>query len=109
VAEADYDEALTLAAAFLSAGATGVVAARWRVEERVTALFMAMFHRYLNVDRLSPALALRAAQSWMLNPRREIPRGLTAELRDEAEMADGPGGPQLLSPAAWAGFSYQGR
>jgi hypothetical protein len=109
VAEADYDEALTLAAAFSSAGAVGVVAARWSVEERVTALFMAMFHRYLNVDQLSPARALRAAQLWMLNPRREIPDGLPAELRDEAELVGEPGGPELMSPAAWAGFGYQGR
>ena len=40
VTEADYDEALTLATAFLSAGAAGVVAARWRVPEADTALFM---------------------------------------------------------------------
>ena len=44
VTEADYDEALTLATAFLSAGAAGVVAARWRVPEADTALFMIIFH-----------------------------------------------------------------
>jgi CHAT domain-containing protein len=116
VTEADYDEALTLASAFLAAGASGVVAARWRVAESATALFMTAFHRYLNpgpggpgAGGRSPARALRAAQQWMLDPHREIPGGLPAELRDEAELAAEPGGPDLTSPAAWAGFGYLGR
>ena len=109
VADADYDEALTLATAFMSAGAGGVIAARWHVAENVTALFMAMFHRYLNDGGLSPPLALRAAQQWMLDPGRPVPSDLPPELQGEAELAGEPDGPDLTSPAAWAGFSYQGR
>lgn len=109
VTEVDYDEALTLATAFLTAGAAGVVAARWRVADNATALFMVMFHHYLNARRASPVLALREAQSWMLDPAREVPDGLPSVLRDEAALADKPGGPDLTNPAAWAGFTYQGR
>lgn len=109
VTDADYDEALTLAAAFLSAGAVGVVAARWGVEEAATALFMTAFHRYLNAGRLGPARALREAQLWMLDPGREVPADLPKELRQEAELSEDPDGPDLASPAAWAGFGYQGR
>jgi hypothetical protein len=109
VTERDFDEALTLAAAFLSAGATGVVAARWKVAEAVTALFMTVFHQLLNDSRLSPARALRGAQLWMLDPDREVPGGWPRVLREEAAMAGRPGGPDLVSPDAWAGFTYQGQ
>ncbi len=108
VTDADYDEALTLATAFMSAGAGGVVAARWRVPERDTALLMSAFHRRLNAGA-SPAFALREAQLWMLSPRREAPASWPAELRDEVELAGEPDGPDLAAPAAWAGFAYQGR
>jgi len=102
VAEADYDEAVTLATAFLSTGTSGVVAARWSVAASHTALFMAAFHRYLNGSYRHPAQALRSAQLWMLDPGRAVPAGLPAVLRDEVS-------PALADPAAWAGFGYQGR
>jgi hypothetical protein len=102
VAEADYDEAVTLATAFLSAGAAGVVAARWAVPDRDTALFMAAFHHYLNGSDRCPAQALRSAQAWMLDPGREPPGPLPAVLLDEVKAAD------LADPVAWAGFAYQG-
>jgi hypothetical protein len=108
VTDADYDEALTLATAFLSAGAGGVVAARWRVDISTTALLMAAFHRYLNAGD-DPARALRDAQLWMLEPGRDVPSHWPRELRDQAELAGDPDGPDLVSPAAWAGFAYQGR
>lgn len=102
VAEADYDEAVTLATTFLSAGAVGVVAARWTVPERETALFMAAFHHYLTEAGQHPAQALRSAQVWMLDPGREPLRPLPTILSDE--IAD----PGLADPVAWAGFAYQG-
>jgi CHAT domain-containing protein len=114
VTNADYDEALTLATAFLSAGVGGVVAARWRVSERTTALLMAAFHHYLNAGA-EPAVALRDAQLWMLDPGRDIPRHWPRALREQAGPAadpddpDDPDEPGLVNPAAWAGFAYQGR
>ena len=109
VTESDFDEALTLAAAFLAARATGVVAARWQVADAVTALFMNVFHQLLNGRHPQPARALREAQRWMLDPDRQVPRGWPRVLREEADMAGRPGGPDLTSPEAWAGFTYQGR
>jgi CHAT domain-containing protein len=103
VTEADFDEALTLATAFLSAGAAGVVAARWSVADAQTALFVTVFHHYLNGGHPDPARALRAAQLWMLDPGRVVPDGLPPVLRDEAS------GPALAHPVAWAGFAYQGQ
>jgi hypothetical protein len=103
VAEADYDEALTVATAFLSAGASGVVAARWRVEDGHTALFMTVFHCYLNEIGQHPAQALRLAQLWMLDPGRTVPETWPKSLRNVAARGD------LADPAVWAGFAYQGR
>ena len=109
VTEADYDEALSLAAAFLAAGGVGVVAARWSVPDAETALFMAAFHRFLNGKYEDPARALRAAQLWMLDPDREVPASWPQELRDEVGQDGRPDGPSLLGTEAWAGFTYQGR
>jgi hypothetical protein len=110
VTERDFDEALTLAAAFLAAGAASVVGARWTVADAVTALFMNVFHQCLNDSSCpQPAHALRAAQLWMLNPDREVPDSWPRVLREEAALAGGPGGPELASPGAWAAFTYQGR
>ncbi|TDD40214.1 CHAT domain-containing protein [Actinomadura sp. KC06] len=99
----DHDEALTLAAAFLAAGASGAVGARWPVDDVPTALLMAMFHHYLNSGYDDPARALRAAQLWMLDPARRLPAEADPKLADETALAD------LAAPAAWAAFTCQGR
>jgi hypothetical protein len=103
VTGADHDEALTLATAFLSAGAAGAVAARWRVESAQTACFMLTFHQFLNTSEPEPAAALRATQLWMLDPDRCVPDDWPSLIKTQAAK------PGLASPMAWAGFSYQGR
>jgi CHAT domain-containing protein/tetratricopeptide (TPR) repeat protein len=50
------------AQAFLQAGAASVVASYWRIPDEATARFMRTFYRYLLVEHLSAAAALRAAQ-----------------------------------------------
>jgi hypothetical protein len=102
VADADQDEALTLASAFLAAGASGVIGALWPVADAPTALLLVMFHHYLKVGPHHPADALRAAQLWMLDPARRSLDGLSAPLADEVADA------ALAEVPAWAGFTYQG-
>ena len=109
VTETDYDEALTLTTAFLSAGATGVVGAGWMIGEAETAVFMTLFHHFLNGSYPSPARALRETQLWMLDSAREVPGGLPDAIAEEAAMARESGVNPYASPEAWAGFSYQGR
>ncbi|MFF7637047.1 CHAT domain-containing protein [Kitasatospora sp. NPDC008050] len=99
----DHDEALTLATAFLAAGATDVVGSRWATRDATSALMMAVFHHHLAVRGLTPAHALRAAQQWMLDPHRVPPPGLSPELLRQA------GEPQLAEPAVWAAFVHHGR
>ncbi|WP_229854441.1 CHAT domain-containing protein [Streptomyces filipinensis] len=98
----DHDEALTLTTAFVSAGARDVVGSRWMARDGVSALLMAVFHHYLNVAGHSPVDALRAAQLWMLDPRRENPGSLRGELLREMRR------PGLERIALWAPFIHQG-
>ena len=99
----DHDEALTLATAFLAAGATTVVGSRWKVPDQLTCLLMFAYHHFLAGQGLPPVDALRAAQLWMLAPDRP----------------DLPGMPELLhgylaagsadDPVCWAAFGHHGR
>jgi hypothetical protein len=101
-----YDEALTLATAFLAAGATTVVGARWNVVNDVTALLMFMFHHYLSADGQSPRDALRLAQLWMLDPDRKAPAGMPDML---ARLLIDPGTRRAIPEiASWAAFTHQG-
>ncbi|MEJ1964267.1 MAG: CHAT domain-containing tetratricopeptide repeat protein [Gammaproteobacteria bacterium] len=50
------------AQAFLQAGAASVIASYWRIPDDHTAPFMETFYRYLLVDRLTAAAALRRTQ-----------------------------------------------
>lgn len=50
------------AQAFLQAGAASVIASYWRIPDEATAPFMQTFYRYLLVDGLTAAAALRRAQ-----------------------------------------------
>jgi hypothetical protein len=98
LADREHDEALTLATAFLAAGATGVVGTRWAVDDLRAAVLMCLFHRYL--AELPPAEALRAAQLWALDPDRELPADIAALL--------GTTCPEIPL-TTWAAFSHQGR
>jgi len=73
-----------LTRAFTIAGARGVVASLWRVPERATAELMTRFYQAMLRDGLSPAAALRAAQS---------------AVREQRRWRD---------PFYWAGFTLQG-
>jgi CHAT domain-containing protein len=98
----DHDEALTLTTAFVAGGARDVVGSRWTTQDSASALLMAVFHHRLAVDGLSPVDALRAAQLWMLDPRRENPGSLRGELLRQLDR------PDLDRIALWAAFIHQG-
>ncbi|RKT87466.1 CHAT domain-containing protein [Saccharopolyspora antimicrobica] len=98
-----HDEVLTLATAFLAAGAGGVVGTRWEIDDLVTAMFMIVFHHHLNDGFPEPADALRAAQLWMLDPHRRPIPGVPDELARYFAETD------PATPAHWAAFTYHGR
>lgn len=97
------DESLSLATAFLTAGASGVVGARWAVADAPTAVFMIMFHHYLSSGYPNPAVALRATQVWMIEGGGRLPTGFDPVLADEITRLD------LTRVEHWGAFTYQGR
>lgn len=103
LADADHDEALTLASALLAAGACAVIGARWPTDDCCTAPMMVMFHHFLNNDHPHPADALRAAQLWMLDRAKTPLPGLPPELADAFSL-----GRFLTAPHAWAAFTCHG-
>ena len=102
LAVADSDESLTLATAFLAAGAATVVGARWELPDGPSALLMFMFHYFLSTAAGSPRDALRQAQLWMMDPHRVTPPEMPPHLADEAAS------PELAEPVAWAAVTHQG-
>ncbi|MEU6671176.1 CHAT domain-containing protein [Streptomyces sp. NPDC046727] len=97
-----HDEALTLTTALVTRGAADVVGSRWAVRDGPTAVMMAVFHHCLTARGLAPPDALRAAQLWMLNPRRTLSFPLEGPLRREAAR------PDLHRLPHWAAFTHQG-
>jgi tetratricopeptide (TPR) repeat protein len=103
LAAEEYDEALTLATAFLAAGAVTVVGARWEVPDGATSLLMFMFHHFMTSGGAEPRDALRMAQLWMLDPARAAPPEMPEHLARHAA------GTELADIATWAALTHQGR
>jgi tetratricopeptide (TPR) repeat protein len=103
LAMSEFDEALTLATAFLAAGAVTVVGARWQLPDKTTSLLMFMFHHLMSVAGHSPREALRLAQLWLLDPARRAPPDMPAQLAEQA------GRPGLEDPMVWAGIVHHGQ
>jgi hypothetical protein len=97
----DRDESLTLATAFLAAGASGVIGTRWPVDDDASALLTYALHHHL-AGGADPADALRAAQLWMIDPDRPELPGLPWQLLDESY----PG--RAAEPASWAAYTHHG-
>ncbi|MEH1014410.1 CHAT domain-containing protein [Micromonospora sp. CPCC 206060] len=97
-----YDEAFSLATAFLVAGARSAFGSLWRVPDQATSLLMFMTHRYLRRYGLRPVEALRRAQLWMLDPARRAVAEMPPDLVGLADQ------PELADPVAWSGFTHVG-
>jgi hypothetical protein len=95
------DESLTMATAFLAAGAAGVVGTRWPVDDDAAAVLTYAFHLRLAAGS-APGEALRDAQLWMIDPDRTPLPGLPGALAVELQ----PG--RFAEPASWAGYVYHG-
>ncbi|WP_031069626.1 CHAT domain-containing protein [Streptomyces sp. NRRL S-118] len=98
-----YDEAYSLATAFLVAGARSVVGSLWPVPDEATSLLMYMTHHYMSRDGLPPGQALRSAQLWMLDDRRQAPPGMPPRLAERVPLV------RSDDLTGWAGFTHLGR
>ena len=97
---ADHDEAFSLAAAFLAAGARTVFASMWPVPDDHTSRLMFMVHHYLHEGGCPPAVALHRARQWARDPHRVAPASMPPELRAGMNGA--------ADAVAWAGFQHLG-
>ncbi|MFD6936076.1 CHAT domain-containing protein [Streptomyces goshikiensis] len=98
-----YNEAYSLASAFLVAGTRSVIGSLWPVPDEATSVLMFMTHHFLRREQEPPARALRRAQLWVLDPDRTVPPELPQVLADRLADLD----PRDLS--AWAGFTHLGQ
>lgn len=119
------EEALSIGAALLAAGAAGAIAALWPVHDAATALLMVRLYEHLN-DGIEPPEALRRAQTWLRDltelDRRAFEAAhplLRGELRRLAPDPDDPARVKPLQampgsatpfahPDFWAGFVAMG-
>lgn len=99
--EAAHDEGLTLASAFVAAGATGVTGALWAIPDLAAGVLMCLYHREITEFGRRPADALRAVQLWALDERRIAPADLPDELVSGVDET-------FRAPELWAGFTHCG-
>lgn len=108
------DEMVGLPAALYQAGAAGVVAAQWRVEERAALVLLRKFHDQLASGNL-PALALSAAQYWLRTATwgemsSHYPElfAATPRPRDPDMAAQRDASVPYEDPVHWSAFGYTG-
>ncbi|MEV6635071.1 CHAT domain-containing protein [Actinoplanes sp. NPDC051470] len=98
-----HDEAFSLGTAFLAGGARSVLCTLWKVPDASSSVMMYVFHHLLRRDALPVWAALRQAQLWMLDPRREPPDGMPRQLARFARSE------QLADLDTWAAYVHWGR
>lgn len=108
------EHALSLPAAFLAAGARGVIGSLWHAEEMATLLLVLRFYAVWPDTPADPAYALNMAQHWLRTSQADAlrkaapPAALAARagqaLRDAADDAC-----PYADPWFWAGFFLAGR
>jgi CHAT domain-containing protein len=97
-----HDEGLTLANAFVAAGATGVTGALWAVSDDASSVLMCLYHHELSRPGTRPVDALRAVQLWALGDDRVVPADFPDELLPFVSDVD------FRRPEIWAAFTHTG-
>jgi CHAT domain-containing protein len=99
---AGYDEAFGLGTAFLAGDVRSVLSTRWAVPDAAAPALLFMTHRFRRHGRTVWA-ALRAAQLWMLDPRRAVPAEMPPELAAAVTRSD------PSAAISWAAVTHWGR
>ena len=108
------DEVLALSTVLIGAGAAGVVASLWSVDDYATALLMVRFYEELVATPSDPARALQIASLWLrdLDPDEEAryaARHPTLERRRQSRACDGGAESYEFGyPSVWAAFVFSG-
>ena len=114
------DEVVSLPAGLLQAGAAGIVASLWAVNDLSTARLMERFYQAWLTEKLPPASALCQAQRWLRDVTRQelgeyyasfISRMPPAEAqlaRASIMLGGEPGDRPYSHPYYWAAFTFTG-
>lgn len=117
------DEVVSLPAGLLQAGAAGVVASLWAVNDLSTAMLIERFYRLWRREGLPPAEALRSAQRWLRDAtnrdlvdyfKRDLPSGarmpemVAAEFLEDRFFEPDPNARPFAHPYWWAAFTMTG-
>jgi tetratricopeptide (TPR) repeat protein len=119
------DETISLSAALLAAGCSGVLSTLWLVEDVSTALLMLKFYWEWRRERHPAPLALALAQHWQRTTSDREKCSFAEDtlagfgILDEAEGraladrvrqdSDSPSGNSYAEPYYWAGFCFSGQ
>jgi CHAT domain-containing protein/TPR repeat protein len=120
------DEVISLPAGFIIAGLPGVIGSLWSVNDLSTAILMAWFYQFWQVDKMVPQEALRRAQLLLRKMSKQdlvsflsgrdanesfgrFPKEVTEALLGYVRSKKGnPEKPVFSNPFWWAGFIYVG-
>jgi CHAT domain-containing protein/tetratricopeptide (TPR) repeat protein len=111
------EESLALSTVLLGAGAAGVVATLWQVNDYATSLLMARFYEELVARPQAPAHALRIAQLWLRDLNEDEERDYAARhpalrARGDVRRRNGRGAQGGSAgfgrPTLWAAFAFSG-
>lgn len=101
------DEGVGLPAAFLQAGASGIVASSWPVYDHSTSLLMVRLYDEIQRTPDDLPLALSHAQTWLREASPQVLRDATRQYGMKArEIPQGP--TPYAHPVFWAAFGYTG-
>ena len=107
----EADESLSLASAFIAAGAAGVVSTLWSVDDFATALVITRFYEGLFGESKSPTAALREAQLWMRDADDDVIDAYVSSRPPLRALRGGRGASTELAytaPFYWAAFVFSG-
>ncbi len=103
------DEVVSLATALIQAGAAGVIASQWRVNDAATMMLSIEFYKRWRDGMGSPHRALAEAQRWMHASSPQEKRDTYATLLDTAGISLRDADWLRYShPFYWAAFTYWG-
>jgi CHAT domain-containing protein len=107
------DEVVSLPGALLQAGAAGVVATQWKVDDQAAMLLVLRFFERWR-DGVPPARALVEAQAWLRTANNGQLRDQMPDLypsledHDRSELPGWVSERPFADPDVWAAFSYTG-
>lgn len=110
------DAFIGLPMAFMAAGAQGVVASLWPVDDRSTALLMGRFYQLMRSENARPSSALRKAQLWLRDSSRadllaflnSSGQGNPAVGASRDYLASTSRNHPFSDPYYWGGFMFYG-